>query len=166
MENLKEGATSCITNKMCNVYVDAKKELNDALASLGLEVSHIRAIDIGRDRWSKFLTTGLERDLSGQKGYITFCRKISDELELSFSAYFPRFEYAVSRYKTLYVVSNGKRYFDGIRGRSKNEPILGWVLTQKEWATFTKWYNDLTLRQESASSAECYLDESAVPRSE
>jgi hypothetical protein len=146
--------------------VDAKKELNDALAPLGLEASDIRPIDVGRDRWSQFLTTGLERDLSGQKAYITFCRKISDELELSFSAYFPRFEYAVSRYKTLYVMSNGKRYFDGIRGRSKNESIDGWVLTEDERAVFTKWYNDVTLRQESASSAECCSDESAVPHSE
>jgi len=151
---------------MCKVYIDAKKELNDALTSLGLEASDIRPIDIGRDRWSQFLTTGRERDIRGQKGVITFCRKISDELELSFSAYFPRFEYAASRYKTLYVISNGKRYFDGMRGRSKNESMIGWVLTQKERAIFTKWYNIVTLRQESASSAECCSDESAAPHSE
>lgn len=89
MENLKGGLASCITNQMCKVYIDAKKELNDALTSLGLEASDIRPIDIGRDRWSQFLTTGRERDIRGQKGYITFRRKISDELELCFGVYFP-----------------------------------------------------------------------------
>ncbi len=137
-------------NMAAKIYIDAIDELNAALAPFNL-VASIREVTRERDRWSQFLTTGKERDLEGQKGHIYFERRISDELTLNFGAYFPRFEYEVSQSKTLYYVHNGKRLFDGIRRRGKDESPTGWLLSGKERAIFTKWYNTVTLRHGNPS---------------
>ena len=139
-----------MTNMAAKIYIDAIHELNAALAPFNL-VACIREVTRERDRWSQFLTTGKERDLEGQKGHIGFDRTISDELTLNFGAYFPRFEYEVSQSKTLYYVHNGKRIFDGIRRRGKDESPAGWLLAAEERAIFTKWYNTVTLRHSDPS---------------
>jgi len=132
---------------MAQPYIDARDELNAALKPFQLHVNKILPIRWGIDRWSKFLTTGEERDLEAQVGYIRFSRKISDELDLEFGAYFPRFDYAVSQSKTLYVMKNGKRVFDGMRGKVRDESPVGWLLSAEEMAVFEKWYRDVTLRE-------------------
>lgn len=140
-----------VSNMTAKIYIDAIDELNAALAPYNLVAYKIREVTRERDRWSQFLTTGKERDLEGQKGHISFDRTISDELTLNFGAYFPRFEYEVCQSKTLYYLHNGKRVFDGMRRRAKDESPVGWVLTQKERAIFTKWYNAVTLRHSDPS---------------
>lgn len=132
---------------MAQPYIEALNQLNEALKPFGLEAYKIRPICRGIDRWSKFLTTGEERDLEGQLAYISFTRRISDELDLEFGAYFPRFEYAVSQAKTLYVMENGKRVFDGMRGKGRDESPVGWLLSEEEMAVFVKWYNNVSLRE-------------------
>ncbi len=124
---------------MEQIYIDALDELNAALQPSNLTARKIMPIT-SHDRWSMFLTTGKERDIEGQKGQIIFCRRISDELELEFSIYFPRFEYAVSQRKTFYVMSKGKMVFDGISNRHRDESPVGWILTEEERDVFTKWY--------------------------
>jgi hypothetical protein len=132
---------------MAQPYIEALNKLNEALKPFELEACKILPIRWGIDRWSKFLTTGEERDLEAQVGYIRFSRKISDELDLEFGAYFPRFDYAVSQSKTLYVMKNGKRVFDGMRGKGCDESPIGWLLSAEEMAVFEKWYQDVSLRE-------------------
>lgn len=128
------------------IYLDALAELNDGLAAFNLEAVKIRGINVGTDRWSQFITTGKERDLTGQRGCITFCRKISEEIELNFDIYFPRFAYGACQSKTLYYVANGRRIFDGMGRKRRDESVVGWVLSREERAHFTKWYNTVTIR--------------------
>ena len=137
----------CRDYTMAQPYIEALNQLNEAFKPFGLEAYKILPIRWGIDRWSKFLTTGEERDLEGQIGYIRFSRKISDELDLEFGAYFPRFEYAVSQSKTIYVMKNGKRVFDGMRGKGRDESPVGWLLSAEEMAVFEKWYDDIRLRE-------------------
>jgi hypothetical protein len=68
-------------------------------------------------------------------------------MELEIGAYFPRFDYAVSQSKTLYVMKNGKRVFDGMRGKRRDESPVGWLLSAEEMAVFEKWYQDVSLRE-------------------
>jgi hypothetical protein len=130
---------------MAQPYIDAVNQLNEALKPFGLETFGLRHICRGVDRWSKFITTGEERDLEGQLAYISFTRKISDELDLDFGAYFPRFEYAAFQVKRLYLMEYGKRVFDGMRNRGRDESPVGWLLSPEEMAVFVKWYDDIRL---------------------
>jgi hypothetical protein len=37
-------------------------------------------------------------------------------------------------------MKNGKRVFDGMRGKGRDESPIGWLLSAEEMAVFEKWY--------------------------
>jgi len=115
------------------------EDLNTSLAEFHLEASQLREI-CPDDRWSKLLTTGKERDLHGQKGYITFHRKVSEEEYIVFGIYFPRIEYSASPQKIIYKITNGKKVLEAIRVPIKNESLEGCSLTQQEMDIFMRWF--------------------------
>jgi hypothetical protein len=133
---------------MVESYIIGKDKLNAAFVEVNsnLKVSNIRGV-CASDRWSKIISTGKLRDIKDQIGYITFERKISDEVYLNFSLYFPRFDFNSTKYKTIYKIFNSKLIFNGVIQKKSDESNEGWTFTQIEKEIFVKWYNCINLQK-------------------